>query len=293
MEDPPEKRRRRSERIAAQLENPDFLNLPDEIIEIIFSNLDFASRSKARVNRRLASIESKMKVEKRKIHYVDIESSRAQFKLLDRNLYGYLNHDLRFSLASFERIARYFEFGHLTVELALTKNHHWNLIEKLPTMDVQSLIFHSHSFQFGQSVQRIARFNLPMIREFMENIDRVIIYCECTSISVDDVSSLRELIRGSEKKIINIGLTRKVANAIADQWMGLRLSRPSRDGSITRSNATIEVYGDVLNRTSRFHNFDGLLETCIEKNANGVQARFRKHSSQNTVQRTVNSLHRL
>lgn len=40
------------------------LDLPDEMIEKILTNMSFSDRSKARVNRRIAEIERRMKVVK-------------------------------------------------------------------------------------------------------------------------------------------------------------------------------------------------------------------------------------
>ncbi|GMT09999.1 hypothetical protein PFISCL1PPCAC_1296, partial [Pristionchus fissidentatus] len=238
MADPPAKRRR-SERMAANNDDQDLLNLPDEIIAIIFSHLDFADRSKARVNRRLASIESTMNVVKEKLSYGCIETSRAQFKISCRhpNLKPYFP----FSLASFARIARNFEFRGLKVVLDCTKESHWNLIEKICSITAQEMRLSGDSIQFAHSAQRSAEFCLPLIRDMVDKIEHVDINYECTSISFDDVSCLREIIRGSSKKNLGIFVTQTLAQYLANRWFGVRISLPSRDGSITRTNSAIDV----------------------------------------------------
>ncbi|GMT26988.1 hypothetical protein PFISCL1PPCAC_18285, partial [Pristionchus fissidentatus] len=201
------------------------LDLPDEIIEIIISHLDLASRNRIRVNRRLNEIESKIKMEKEsegiwkdvKIYWLP---SRTVANVVF-DTYRYQRNDIRsnsdLSVESCERIVRNVKFGYLEVSMDFEKKSQFELMEKLRFASAETLWINRYDIE----VKRTDKINFPFVRDLIKGMEFVHINLVCTSFSFDEISILRENIRESASGRLTLHVTHEMAISLMDQWMGV------------------------------------------------------------------------
>ncbi|GMT27638.1 hypothetical protein PFISCL1PPCAC_18935 [Pristionchus fissidentatus] len=262
-----------------------FLDLPNEIIDLIFSHLKFIDRSKVRVNRRLREIEGRMKKPEGKSCYVNIallSSTRFSIRTTsistpDIDFIGGERYSapVRISsvLASINRLAE--NIGELTVEIDETDWSHVKILQMLAFLSVERLqIMSSMEFKRGmRSILSVADF--WFFSNLVQNCNNINISFESISLTADELIELNKMASDSlHFEFIDVPIPIEIAIEFADSFMGISSSSFSFPFTISRSNPEIEIYKDEDDVIHRLHNS---IDTYLQRYENQfclVLARF-------------------
>ncbi|GMT27871.1 hypothetical protein PFISCL1PPCAC_19168, partial [Pristionchus fissidentatus] len=223
-----------------------------------------SDRSKVRVSNQLTKIESKMKMEKERgemwNNVLIMAATTPDFNLTIPN-----RRPCTVYIETVERFAKNVQFGSLECLLNFANNSHIELLEKMRFVNAKKLNLN----YVGTNIlpeNVIAQLTFPFISDLMKNVDWVDLVSLFTSLSFEEISSLRESIRGSTKGRLSLSLTEELASEVFDRFMGVQFASLLSDPhSITRTNSAIELYCNrwVVVNGRDLHNFEGNLETFV------------------------------
>ncbi|GMT29348.1 hypothetical protein PFISCL1PPCAC_20645, partial [Pristionchus fissidentatus] len=259
------------------------LGLPNEIIEMIFAYLDFASRCKIRVNRRLRWIESTIDFEKEEGEQwdkVEITSAPTGFHLWLPNR----NTPSPLSIGTFEKICKRVDFGMLIITMRFKSESHFKLIDKLKFVTASELELNDYREE-DSPVLSSEKLTFLIIRDLIERFEGVEIDSVCTSLSCDDVSKLREIIRDSAYGRLRFFVTEELARQLADRFMGIHPSffdkahRPA--DPLFYVDTDYDVYRNP-SRLGKLYENDENLMTSIDCYFNRVPREFKIEFEQHT-----------
>ncbi|GMT26989.1 hypothetical protein PFISCL1PPCAC_18286 [Pristionchus fissidentatus] len=284
------------------------LDLPNEIIEKIFSHLNFIDRSKCRVNRKLRKIESNMKMEKESgelWEHVQIkctpssEKARIEFVPICPYRKELLPESPHLCLEAFERICNSVKFGLLSLSVDFTSKWQLKMLQTLRMATAQLLLIKDHRGNRDSPVRESEHLNFRFIRLLIKRSEVVHINFVCSSLSFEQIFCLREIIRHSTVGRLSLHLTEEMATTVTDRWMGVRYSSFVAGSRIVRTNRHIPIYSRVLRNTKEEGNvltLHGHLETFVYYKNNGfghsVKICMEKHSAE-TLRDAKRILHRM
>ncbi|GMT33243.1 hypothetical protein PFISCL1PPCAC_24540, partial [Pristionchus fissidentatus] len=248
-----------------------FVDLPNEIIDLILSHLDFSNRSHARVNKKLAEIESKMKMEKEKGgKWSDVEILTLPFPSFHRLFFS---SPCSFRLSSYlttvglERMAKNVQFGVVKLTIEFMDNYELEFLRSFVGLSIAELEIKYESMldRRGRRKHRGNRIDASILCDLLKTVAYLEVDSPCRELCLDDITLLKQAISSTVNSRVSLVVSRSFARQISEEIMGVEFNyfeTDSRPHPISRTNRSIEVLGEV-GGFGDLHLVEGTLETSL------------------------------